>query len=124
MLSPEALTIRTFNPRQAHNSLPGEKFTAAANVVFTIFDKNINPADRLLRKVIIQNRSVEPCFYQHDGDADANSPVLAGGSAADDGLGSRVTFDLQKEDFQKLTVVSASGDLNIQVEKFTLANGL
>ncbi len=120
MDTPEALNVRQFNPLQPNNSIPVEiNDINSAGTSVVIYDRSI-PSHARLRKIIVQNRSLQPCYYQNDADSSVDGGVLAGGTAANDGLGSRVTFDFRKDSYRKISFYSVTGNLNIQLEKYEI----
>lgn len=121
--TPEALIIKTYNPAIKSGTTPPNEIltTTAASELLTIFDKDSH-VGRWPILIEIQNMAVQPVYYKVNSDAEvdggiANGVPLAGGSAANDGLGSRVTFDFRRQMINKITLISVTGAIRVTVEK-------
>lgn len=118
----EALTIATFNPAlRAGDAIPNEILEKAVNEVLVVYDKTINDGKRPLI-IEIQNMSIQPVYYRLNSDIEVDAGIcngvpLAGASAANDGLGSRVKFDFRVQQINKITMMSLSGTARVTVER-------
>lgn len=101
--------ITKFNPAmRPQNIAPPFVKTLSAGVAFTIYDRTQN---QKLLEGALQNVGTNPVLYCYNDDCTATMyhGVLAGGSAAKDGLGSVLNLDFTKRNITKLSLYSVAG---------------
>ncbi len=78
------------------------------------------PTKPRARVVFVQNNSAQVLYYAYDTDASATvyHGIIAAATQANNGTGGKVMFEVAKYGISRVSLFSASGNINAAVESF------
>lgn len=86
-----------------------------------IYNILTHPLDPKASEVYVQNNSIQPVYYAYNTDATAAvyHGIIPGAGVANNGTGGKAQFNIRKYNISKISLLSASGNLNVVVETFS-----